>query len=344
MLQNPLVARSCSSGALSNSQERQLRIASMKRLIPQSTLIIITVSVTALFGGYLLGRYDGRTGNVMLATVGRPLMVSPLLKELGCGWGNMEVPGLIKKNAQGTRSLIIDIGLDAGEEFFHAVKMGFEVVGFEANPASFQKLVPKCRAIPTCQVIENIDQVKLPLQREPGKSYLIQGAVGKGRGTVDFFPNGPTGTSAIPKHITTERIIQIPVISLDEVIQEDVYMLKIDTQGFDYFVLQGARNLFQSFTVRQVITEIDALLLGRNHVKPLDHMSLLHEYGMQCFTARNDEIPNCKYHGDSINELSDMFLQGISQETETHIAAPCWDDLVCINVAKVYSGDVVNPI
>ena len=72
--------------------------------------------------------------------------------------------------------------------------------------------------------------------------------------------------------------------------------------------------------------------------------SQLHEYGMQCFTARNDMGRGCTYHGDSVNELSEMFLQGISQDTETRIAAPCWDDLVCINVAKVYSGAVVNPV
>jgi FkbM family methyltransferase len=335
--------------ARSNSQGGLNRVTKLKMLMLQPSIIsVVTVSIVSLFAGYLLGRYENRAGRVLSATVSggqeRPLMVSPLLKDLGCGWGNMQIPNLIKKNARGTRSLVVDIGLDAGEEFFHAVNAGFEVVGFEANPGSFQKLASKCKAIPMCQVIDNIDQVKLPLQREHGTSYLIQGAVGKERGTVDFFPNGPTGTSSIPKHIPTEKIIQIPVISLDEVIQEDVYILKIDTQGFDYFVLQGARNLFQSFTVRQVITEMDALLLGRNNVKPVDHMSQLHEYGMQCFTARNDMGRGCTYHGDSVNELSEMFLQGISQDTETRNAAPCWDDLVCINVAKVYSGAVVNPV
>lgn len=321
----------------------------MKKMMKSPMVQMVAVALGALLIGYLLGQYEGQT-SAMFSTKSasadqeRPLMVSPLLKELNCGWGNMEIPNLIKKNAHGTRSLIVDIGLDAGEEFFHAVSAGFEVVGFEANAGSFQNLATRCRGIATCKVIENIDQISLPLEREPGMSYLIQSAVGKERGTVDFFPNGPTGTSAIPKHVVnTNQVIQVSVISLDEVIQEDVYLLKIDTQGFDYFVLQGAKNLFQSFTVRQVITEIDALLLGRNKVGPLDHMSLLHRYGMQCFTARNDEIPNCKYHGDSIGELEQMFLQGISEATDTHIAAPCWDDLVCINIAKVYTGNVVNP-
>jgi len=255
----------------------------------------------------------------------------------------MEVPNLIKKNAQGTRSLVVDVGLDQGEEFFYAIQAGFEVVGFEANPGSFENLASKCSEIATCQVIENIDKVSLPLQRKPGMSYLIQSAVGKERGSVDFYPDGPTGSSAIPKNVDAGRIIKVSVISLDEVIQEDVYLLKIDTQGFDYFVIQGAKNLFRDFTVRQVITEIDALLLGRNNVMPIDHMSLLHSYGMQCFTAKNDQTPDCKYYGESVNELSDMFLQGISKATETHNAAPCWDDLVCINVAKVYLGEVVSP-
>ena len=309
---------------------------------------MVAVCLGALLTGYLLGN-KGQISVLFSAKPGstdqqRPLMVSPLLKELNCGWGNMEIPNLIKKNASFTRSLVVDIGLDAGEEFFHAVDAGFEVIGFEANPESFQNLATKCGETATCKVVENIDQISLPLEREPGMSYLIQSAVGKERGTVDFFPDGPTSTSFdMPVDVmNTSRVIQVSVISLDEVIQEDVYLLKIDTEGFDYFVLQGAKNLFESFTVRQVITKVDALLLGRNKVGPLDHMSLLYRYGMQCFTARNDQGPECNYQGDSVSELEKMFLQGISEATDTNIAAPCWDDLVCINIAKTYAGDVVN--
>ncbi len=56
------------------------------------------------------------------------------------------------KNATGARALIIDVGLDKGDEFFLAIANGFEVVGFEANPKSFVYLANKCSEIAKCHV------------------------------------------------------------------------------------------------------------------------------------------------------------------------------------------------
>jgi len=47
----------------------------------------------------------------------RPLMIFPLLKELGSGWKNMEITPLLRgKEAFGTRSLVVDVGLDDGDD------------------------------------------------------------------------------------------------------------------------------------------------------------------------------------------------------------------------------------
>ena len=53
-----------------------------------------------------------------------PLQVFPLLKELGAGWGNGQTPPLLNRVAEGKRALIIDVGLDKGDEFFLAIKNG----------------------------------------------------------------------------------------------------------------------------------------------------------------------------------------------------------------------------
>jgi hypothetical protein len=66
-----------------------------------------------------------------------PLQIYPLLKEMGSGWSNMDVPPLLNRNGSASISLIVDVGLDKGDEFFFAVDKGFEVVGIDANPHSF---------------------------------------------------------------------------------------------------------------------------------------------------------------------------------------------------------------
>mmetsp|Transcript_8309 Transcript_8309/g.20797 ORF Transcript_8309/g.20797 Transcript_8309/m.20797 type:complete len:211 (-) Transcript_8309:639-1271(-) len=59
----------------------------------------------------------------------RPLFVFPLLKELRSGWSNMQLPPLLQRNATGTGALIVDIGLDAGVEFFTAIETALKLSG-----------------------------------------------------------------------------------------------------------------------------------------------------------------------------------------------------------------------
>lgn len=163
-----------------------------------------------------------------------PTIISPLLKELKCGWGNGEPPPVLFKEARNTRSLIVDVGLDKGVEFFLAVSKGFEVVGFEPNPTTFRKLSRKCKEIATCMVVENLKDVQLPLKRKAGASYLIQSALGNASGEIDFFGKGSVSTAVIPNRLRKfRRVVKVPMTTLSEIIQDDVYLLKIDAQGFD---------------------------------------------------------------------------------------------------------------
>jgi hypothetical protein len=69
-------------------------------------------------------------------------------------------------------------------------------------------------------VIPDINSVQLPLQRETGTSYLINAALGKERrGVLSFHMNGLVGTFVSLKENSCP---------LDEIIQEAVYLFKID--------------------------------------------------------------------------------------------------------------------
>ena len=53
---------------------------------------------------------------------------------------------------------------------------------------------------------------------------------------------------------------------MDDLIKEDVYLFKIDTQGYEKFVLEGSKDLFENYVVRQVILEVDPFTMAPNNV------------------------------------------------------------------------------
>lgn len=266
----------------------------------------------------------------------RPLKIFPLLKELGSGWKNLQVPPLIIRNATGTRSLVIDVGLDNGAEFFKAIDNGFEVVGFEPNPVTFPALSAKCEQRPKCQVLD-LNTVKLPLKREEGYSYLINAAVGKEPATLELNIHGPVSSIVKVKGLNGRQTSQVKVVKMDDFIKEDVYLFKIDTQGFEKFVLEGAKDLFKNHVVRQVILEMDPFTMAPNNITPRDVLELLQDNGMMCFQTRTDN-QGCLYLGESVEGFLEIFNGEPYNRRNT--SGKCWEDVICLNIEKVYEGQI----
>lgn len=235
----------------------------------------------------------------------RPLKIFPLLKELGSGWKNKQIPPLIKRNATGTRSLVLDVGLDAGHEFFAAIDHGFEVVGFEPNPDTFPTLSAICQEKPNCQVLD-LDTVTLPLQREKGLSYLVNAAVGKESAILQLNIKGDVSSLVQVKGLQGRKTSQVKVVKMDDFIKEDVYLFKIDTQGYEKFVLEGSKDLFENHVVRQVILEVDPFTMAPNNITVHDVLDVLQENGMMCFQALVDN-PACRYLGESVEGFMEVF-------------------------------------
>jgi FkbM family methyltransferase len=272
----------------------------------------------------------------------RPLMVFPLLKELKAGWGNMQEPQLLLKKAEGTRSLVVDVGLDRGREFFKAIENGFEVVGFEPNPESFAGLAERCRALVTteCYVFEDVSTVQRPLQREPGASYLINAAVGAEPGEMELLLRGAASSFQAPKTAeNAHKWKMVPIVKIDDFIQENVYLFKIDTQGHDPLVITGASNLFKNHVVRQLIWEVEPLTMARNNVSLTDTMSMLQDYGMLCFNERSDATGRCGFWGDTVDQFEKQFFGPDNVDVNgPGLWADCWEDFLCINIEKSYPG------
>jgi FkbM family methyltransferase len=285
-----------------------------------------------------------------------PLQIFPLLKEMRTGWANLAIPLPLKRKVpEGMRALVVDVGLDKGDEFFFAIRQGFEVVGFEPNPVSFNNLKTLCQNGTEfkhrCVVIDDVDKVELPLQRQVGVSYLLHAGAGSERANLELSLEGPGGSFAKLDGNQKAEKATVPVVRVDDIISDDVFLFKIDTQGYDYNVLLGSSKLFQNFAVRQVVTEFEPYsyqqVTGHDSVGPFLKL-LQHEYGMICFTDRSDNAKECEYLGDTVEGYDQVFFKRDGSSTKVASKnkrwATCWDDFLCLNVGKTYPHARIPPL
>jgi FkbM family methyltransferase len=150
-----------------------------------------------------------------------------------------------------------DLTIDAGANIGYtasilAVRVGPKgrVICFEPNPQVFESLR------------ENVECWKKDVRC--GTFDLQQAALGKEIGTArlcmnDWFLTN-RGTSWISDHVEDGkdvRVIEVPLLNLDRVVDGggNIGVLKIDVQGQELNVLQGAAGLLKRHAVRDIVFE-----------------------------------------------------------------------------------------
>ena len=156
--------------------------------------------------------------------------VYSFIKELGCRKGHMAVPPIL--TSEGTGKVVVDIGLDAGDEFFAALKAGFSVYGIEANPLTVSKLRPKCESATDFKCIyvnaANITGDGLPPIK--GGGYLIEGGAGSSRGVMNISLSGPGSSFVEVAPQATPTYKEVTVIPVENIVKTDVFFFKLDVQ------------------------------------------------------------------------------------------------------------------
>jgi FkbM family methyltransferase len=120
-------------------------------------------------------------------------------------------------------------------------------------------------------------------QNATGFAILYQAAVSDASSAGVNFTVGAGGSSSL--HLSVEASIRlgkkdasrvpVPVIRLDDAVDEDLWLLKMDTQGNEAKVLAGATRLFERRTVAHVFTEFTPRLLREAGSQPrqvLEHL------------------------------------------------------------------------
>ena len=129
--------------------------------------------------------------------------------------------------------------------------------------------------------------------------------------------------------------VDVKVVRIDDIIRDDVYMLKVDTQGFDQFVLEGASKLLKNHVVGQVIVEVDPYNMGFHNRTVHSFLDLFQDNGMVSFQTHSETHGHCQYFGESVQGFEKVF-DGAPHKYKRW--AECFEDFLCLNVEKEYPG------
>ena len=188
-----------------------------------------------------------------------PLQVSPLLKLLLMGAGDQYGAGTegswTNAGIDPVGRLIVDVGLHDCEAVVSAVRAGFTVHGFEPAPAHMSNCHRKLNRsmFHDAPVHELASGTLAPsdwwatqravLQRERGQSkgfaFLYQAALSNASAVGAGFTVGAGGSSSLHTAVKWAKAhgkvdaqrVQVPVLRLDVAVDDDLWLLKIDTEG-----------------------------------------------------------------------------------------------------------------
>ena len=173
-------------------------------------------------------------------------------------------------------SIFVDVGANVGYFTLLASSLDAHVVSYEPTPSVFARLR------------ENVDLNGYDAQ-------LVNAAVMDKPGTLSLHLSGddPEANSLFGDEPNS---VCVPAVALDEDLAargiQHVDLLKIDAEGAEAFVLDGATRLLSSPDAPAIIVEVNAFTLKCAGFKPSDILSRLESHGYQ-----HTEIENPTYKG-----------------------------------------------
>ena len=201
----------------------------------------------------------------------RPRKVFHFLKE--AGYGNMQTPLFWDEVDQQRGLLVVDVG-GSNWSIPAVTRRGHTVIAFEPLAANAERFVQNARS----HGLE-AQRMTAPLPRWP-----VRGDAGH----LFLFETCVSNASAYPRTVTLNEIV----------VDQDVHLLKIDTQGNELGVLQGAARLLGANRVNMVELDFWPREMASVGVSAVEVLNLLHGFGFVCFdSSRNQPTRPSDYEG-----------------------------------------------
>ncbi|GIL87966.1 hypothetical protein Vretimale_6338 [Volvox reticuliferus] len=147
----------------------------------------------------------------------------------------------------GTRALVVDVGANFGWFAVMAARIGCRVIAFEP--------VPLFRSFLEYNIhlndLSNLIEVRpLVVSHETGKMLKM---VVPARGI--WGTAGIEGLNIDTSIQSDHSSIEVPSVRLEDEIKSDVLLLKVDVEGWEWSVMEGAAGLLEKYQVDNIIME-----------------------------------------------------------------------------------------
>ena len=265
-----------------------------------------------------------------------PRKVFHFLKEIGYGIGNMQSPQVWDDIDEQRGLLFVDVGACDGSDWSipASVKRGHTVLAFEPMPSDVQRFMQTARA----QGVEG-RTLQMPTTAPPrhwpldgaGQIFLFQACVSNFSGSTTMYSANEMA-STIPQDFYANAdgraSHDVQTVRLDAIVlDQDIHLLKIDTQGNELAVLHGASRLLAENRINIIELEFWPHGMEAGGVRTLDVLEYLHRHGFLCFDySRNRHLPP--------NRASEFegFVASFDRERDQGFGA--WEELICFNHRK----------
>lgn len=165
----------------------------------------------------------------------------------------------------------VDVGSNVGlycSSFarFQKLYADMRIYAFEANPDTFKRLVKTVEN-------KNIEIFNVALSNDNKELDFVEGVVSHVFAEKTYIR---------PYHLKNQKIIKVKAKRLDLFdMKGDSIILKIDVEGHEYEVLEGARNLFDAGRIKVVYLD--------GYKKQEAILSFLKNYGFKLFDGKTIE-------------------------------------------------------
>jgi len=281
--------------------------------------------------------------------------VFPLMRHWGLGQGNLETPAVLLQPGNGR--VVVDVGLSANpKETIDAMEHGFNVIGFELVPSNFQTIRRTHGSHERVHIVKLIQvdgkwrmppDVLLPPPvnaKGQGSAYIVNAGCAAHDGSTSVSGGG-TGAQVGGGAGDT------PLVALDDILPQwvnKVFMLKIDTQGFEAQVLAGAQKSLERTRFEYVQYELSPKLMANtNSGDPLELLKIAPSHGGICFDmmGEHNKMPRPSAPLDAylqgLNNVNTdgcpevWVARGHSQQEANRVCTGSangfgmWDDILC---------------
>jgi FkbM family methyltransferase len=108
---------------------------------------------------------------------------------------------------------------------------------------------------------------------------------------------------------TTIKTVEIDIVTIDDFCTKNnisrIDLLKIDTQGTEYQVIEGAKNMINEGRIGMIYTEIITIPTYTGQVMLHEFLKLIHDFGFNLFNFYNYE-----FHEGQLGQMDAIFVPG----------------------------------